>query len=155
MCKIWPSSGCFNQWTPTLMVFWTLRSSSARSKQTRCSTKPTESCFWMQQWWPRRKGEITNTYSSSFPTNSTSSVIILILLTFLPLFFRQLCVDALVEEGDKNSDWRLNLQEFQQLFDSTYVPSDKSKKELILLKDDVKDIWDTLAFWISTFHYLQ
>jgi len=38
---------------------------------------------------------------------------------------RQLCVDALVEEGDKNSDWRLDLQEFQQLFDSTYVPSDK------------------------------
>jgi len=38
---------------------------------------------------------------------------------------RQLCVDALVEEGDKNSDWRLDLQEFQQLFHSTYVPSDK------------------------------
>lgn len=38
---------------------------------------------------------------------------------------RQLCVDALVEEGDVNSDWRLDLQEFQQLFDSTYVPSDK------------------------------
>ena len=50
-----------------------------------------------------------------------------------------------MEEGDKNSDWRLDLQEFQQLFDSTYVPSDKSKKELILLEDVVKDIWDTLA----------
>ena len=67
-------------------------------------------------------------------------------MIIFPLFFRQLCVDALVEEGDKNSDWRLDLQEFQQLFHSTYVPSDKSKKELILLEDVVKDIWDTLAF---------
>jgi len=39
---------------------------------------------------------------------------------------RQLCVDALVEEGDVNFDWRLNLQEFSHLFDSSYIPSDKS-----------------------------
>jgi len=39
---------------------------------------------------------------------------------------RQLCVDALVEEGDINLDWRLNVQEFSQLFDSSYIPSDKS-----------------------------
>ena len=39
---------------------------------------------------------------------------------------RQLCVDALVEEGDLNSDWRLNVQEFSRLFDSAYLPSDKS-----------------------------
>jgi len=39
---------------------------------------------------------------------------------------RQLCVDALVEEGDANSDWRLNVGEFSQLFDSSYLPSDKS-----------------------------
>jgi len=39
---------------------------------------------------------------------------------------RQLCVDALVEEGDVNSDWRLNIDEFSRLFDSSYAPSDKS-----------------------------
>merc|ERR1719495_1240276 len=39
---------------------------------------------------------------------------------------RQLCVDALVEEVDANSDWRLNVVEFSQLFDSSYLPSDKS-----------------------------
>jgi len=39
---------------------------------------------------------------------------------------RQLCVDALVEEGDVNSDWRLNVEEFSRLFDSSYLPSDKS-----------------------------
>lgn len=39
---------------------------------------------------------------------------------------RQLCVDALVEEGDVNSDWRLDIKEFSRLFDSSYLPSDKS-----------------------------
>lgn len=39
---------------------------------------------------------------------------------------RQLCVDALVEEGDVNSDWRLDIKEFSRLFHSSYLPSDKS-----------------------------
>jgi len=39
---------------------------------------------------------------------------------------RQLCVDALVEEGDANSDWRLDVKEFSRLFDASYIPSDKS-----------------------------
>ena len=37
-------------------------------------------------------------------------------------------MDALVEEGDVNSDWRLDIKEFSRLFDSSYLPSDKSKR---------------------------
>ena len=38
---------------------------------------------------------------------------------------RQLCLDALVEEGDINHDWRLDFQEFKNIFSSFYKPSSK------------------------------
>ena len=40
-------------------------------------------------------------------------------------YFRQLCLDALVEEGDKNFDWRLSFDEFKDLLSDTFVPSTK------------------------------
>jgi len=38
---------------------------------------------------------------------------------------RQLCLDALVEEGDTNFDWRLSFDEFKDLLSDTFVPSTK------------------------------
>jgi len=38
---------------------------------------------------------------------------------------RQLCLDALVEEGDKNFDWRLSFQEFKDLLSDSFRPSSK------------------------------
>ena len=40
-------------------------------------------------------------------------------------YFRQLCLDALVEEGDRNFDWRLSFDEFKDLLSDTFVPSTK------------------------------
>lgn len=36
-----------------------------------------------------------------------------------------LCVDAIVDAGDKNSDWRLDLAEYKALMDSTFQPKEK------------------------------
>lgn len=36
---------------------------------------------------------------------------------------RQLCLDALVEEGDTDYDWRLSFSEFRRILSSTYQPS--------------------------------
>ena len=41
------------------------------------------------------------------------------------LFCRKLCIEALVEEGDQNQDWRLTSQEFLRLMDESYQPSNK------------------------------
>ena len=41
---------------------------------------------------------------------------------------RQLCLDALVEEGDKNFDWRLSFQEFKDLLSDSFRPSSKGNK---------------------------
>lgn len=38
---------------------------------------------------------------------------------------RQLCLDALVEEGDKNFDWRLSFGEYKQILAESYTPSAK------------------------------
>jgi len=38
---------------------------------------------------------------------------------------RQLCLDALVEEGDQDFDWRLSFEEFKRLLSDTFVPSAK------------------------------
>jgi len=38
---------------------------------------------------------------------------------------RQLCLDALVEEGDKNFDWRLSYQEYKALLSESFTPSAK------------------------------
>ena len=40
---------------------------------------------------------------------------------------RQLCLDALVEEGDKNFDWRLSYQEYKALLSESFTPSAKRK----------------------------
>ena len=42
---------------------------------------------------------------------------------------RQLCLDALVEEGDKNFDWRLSFQEFKDLLSDSFRPSSKGNKD--------------------------
>ena len=39
--------------------------------------------------------------------------------------FRQLCLDALVEEGDRNFDWRLSFEEYKLLLSDSYKPSRK------------------------------
>ena len=52
-------------------------------------------------------------------------------------YFRQLCLDALVEEGDRNFDWRLSFDEFKDLLSDTFVPSTKGnwlKLKLYVLK---------------------
>lgn len=38
---------------------------------------------------------------------------------------RRLCVEALIEEGDRNQDWRLSLEEYSKLLDEEYQPSNK------------------------------
>lgn len=38
---------------------------------------------------------------------------------------RKLCIEALIEEGDSNQDWRLDLSEFTHLMDEKYQPSYK------------------------------
>ena len=52
-------------------------------------------------------------------------------------YFRQLCLDALVEEGDRNFDWRLSFDEFKDLLSDSFVPSTKGnwlKLKLYVLK---------------------
>ena len=43
---------------------------------------------------------------------------------------RQLCLDALVEEGDENSDWRLSFGEFKRLLSESFEPSVKGEVRL-------------------------
>jgi len=38
---------------------------------------------------------------------------------------RKLCIEALIEEGDGNHDWRLSREEFTKLMDKNYIPSYK------------------------------
>jgi hypothetical protein len=40
---------------------------------------------------------------------------------------RQLCLDALVEEGDVNMDWRLGYEEYRQIMKEEYIPSSQGK----------------------------
>ena len=40
-----------------------------------------------------------------------------------PLVCRQVCLDALVEEGDTDLDWRLSLGEYRSLLGQGYTPS--------------------------------
>ena len=44
--------------------------------------------------------------------------------------YMQLCLDALVEEGDENSDWRLSFGEFKRLLSESFVPSVKGEVRL-------------------------
>ena len=43
-------------------------------------------------------------------------------------FCRKLCIEALVEEGDQDQDWRLSASEFFRLMDENYEPSNKCKE---------------------------
>ena len=40
-----------------------------------------------------------------------------------PVVCRQVCLDALVEEGDTDLDWRLSLGEYSSLLGQGYTPS--------------------------------
>ena len=40
-----------------------------------------------------------------------------------PFICRQLCLDALVEEGDVNMDWRLGYEEYREIMKEEYLPS--------------------------------
>ena len=48
---------------------------------------------------------------------------------------RQLCLDALVEEGDENFDWRLSFGEFKRLLSQSFQPSVKGE---LLVESDWK-----------------
>lgn len=39
-----------------------------------------------------------------------------------------LCVDAIIDSADTNSDWRLDFEEYKTLMDSSFQP--KEKREL-------------------------
>ena len=45
----------------------------------------------------------------------------------MSIYYRQLCLDALVEEGDENSDWRLSYGEFKRLLSQSFEPSVKGE----------------------------
>jgi hypothetical protein len=49
---------------------------------------------------------------------------------------RKLCIEALVEEGDQDQDWRLTSKEFFRLMDQNYQPSNKCKS--IAIKQSAK-----------------
>lgn len=42
------------------------------------------------------------------------------------MFFRSLCVDALIELSDENADWKLSLTEFINCLTPTYHPPERS-----------------------------
>ena len=44
---------------------------------------------------------------------------------------RLLCLDALVEEGDQDEDYRLSFKEFSRLMADNFVPSNKRELEHI------------------------
>ena len=181
------SSGCFLRWTQMTMASSTRRSSWARWARTRCSATrrsswagwaPTRCSVNPSRWnptprcsiWWRRKGIqwiysrfVWNQIAGSKESSDCSSMMGLKVhqvcihdCCYLPNL-RQLCVDALVEEGDVNSDWRLDIKEFSRLFDSSYLPSDKSKrlyplsdKSLTFLPIKVIEYWSDIRliiFW--------
>jgi hypothetical protein len=41
------------------------------------------------------------------------------------LLHRVLCVDAIIDSGDSNSDWRLDFDEYKALMDSSFQPKEK------------------------------
>ena len=46
---------------------------------------------------------------------------------------RVLCVDAIIDSGDSNSDWRLDFDEYKALMDSSFQPKEKcSRLELFM-----------------------
>lgn len=44
------------------------------------------------------------------------------------ILVRVLCVDAIIDSADTNSDWRLDFEEYKTLMDSSFQP--KEKREL-------------------------
>lgn len=38
-----------------------------------------------------------------------------------------LCVDAIIDSADTNSDWRLDFEEYKTLMDSSFQPKEKCK----------------------------
>ena len=55
--------------------------------------------------------------------------------------FRQLCLDALVEEGDRNFDWRLSFEEYKLLLSDSYKPSRKRKFYQNIVHFDVNSLF--------------
>ena len=49
------------------------------------------------------------------------------LQSVLTVHCRQLCLDALVEEGDENFDWRLSFGEFKRLLSKSFQPTVKGE----------------------------
>jgi hypothetical protein len=49
-----------------------------------------------------------------------------------------LCVDAIIDAGDSNSDWRLDFDEYKALMDSSFQPKEKCIYLIVALltKDD-------------------
>lgn len=38
-------------------------------------------------------------------------------------------MDAIIDSGDKNSDWRLDFDEYKDLMDSSFQPKEKRKAD--------------------------
>ena len=53
---------------------------------------------------------------------------LLIFHFILSLINRVLCVDAIIDAGDSNSDWRLDFDEYKALMDSSFQPKEKCNK---------------------------
>ena len=62
-------------------------------------------------------------YSNMIAINDTADL-------YKFVFIRLLCLDALVEEGDQDEDYRLSFKEFSRLMADDFVPSNKRELEL-------------------------
>ena len=76
------------------------------------------------------------------PTNWSSKLRIHLLEHFaLILFlkcihykFRVLCVDAIIDSADTNSDWRLDFEEYKTLMDHSFQPKEKCNQLIPLAR---------------------
>ena len=41
------------------------------------------------------------------------------------IIYRELCVDAIVDDGDRNKDWKLDFEEFTRVMNPSYQPNEK------------------------------
>ena len=52
---------------------------------------------------------------------------------------RQLCLDAMLEEGDTDTDWRLTFQEFKILLSDSFRPSVKGGDNVKIIQSQSPD----------------
>ena len=54
------------------------------------------------------------------------------------MYFRHLCVDAIVEEVDTNFDWRVSYQEYKAILTEELTPSSKHEFIQIVVKSELE-----------------